>query len=51
MGFLLWVLAVILAVVGIMQLFEEHQIILGIALMLLSAAVGPGASFFRRRFP
>jgi hypothetical protein len=49
MGFVFWILAVILAIAGIMQLFEG-QIILGIVLLVLAAGVGPGGwSFFRRR--
>jgi hypothetical protein len=49
MGFVLWILAVILAIAGIVQLFEG-QIILGIVLLVVAAGVGPGGwSFFRRR--
>jgi hypothetical protein len=49
MGFILWILAVILAVAGIIQLFQ-HQLILGIVLLVLAAGIGPGGwSFFRGR--
>ncbi len=49
MGFVLWILAVILGIIGIVQLFQG-QIILGILLLVLAAGVGPGGwSFFRRR--
>jgi hypothetical protein len=48
-GFILWIIAVILAVVGIIQLFQ-HQVLLGIILLVLAAGVGPGGwSFFRTR--
>ncbi len=49
MGFVLWILAVILGIIAIVQLFQG-QIILGILLLVLAAGVGPGGwSFFRRR--
>jgi hypothetical protein len=49
MGFVLWIVAVILAVAGVIQLFQD-QLILGIVLLVLAAGVGPGGwSFFRRR--
>lgn len=38
---LLWVLAVVLVVVGIVQLLQG-QILLGIILLVLACAVGPG---------
>ncbi len=41
MGFLLWLLAVILVIVGIVQLFQG-QLILGIVLIVVGFAVGPG---------
>lgn len=45
----LWVIAVILAIIGIVQLFQG-QIILGIILLVAAAAVGPGGwSVFRSR--
>ncbi len=47
MYFLLWIVAVVLAIVGIVQLLQG-QIILGIVLLVLAAAVGPGGwSIFR----
>jgi hypothetical protein len=49
MGFILWIAAVVIAVIGIVQLFQG-QIILGIVLLIAAAAVGPGGfSIFRRR--
>lgn len=49
MGALLWVAAVILAIVGIFQLLQG-QIIFGIILLVVAAAVGPGGwSVFRGR--
>lgn len=45
----LWIVAVILVVVGIVQLFQG-QIILGIVLLVAAALVGPGGySVFRSR--
>lgn len=45
----LWILAVILVVVGIIQLLQG-QIILGIVLLVAAALVGPGGySLFRSR--
>ncbi len=41
MGFILWIVAVILAVVGVIQLLQG-QIIFGIVLLVLAALVGPG---------
>ena len=49
MGFLLWILAVILVVVGIVQLIQG-QLILGIVLIVIGLAVGPGGySIFNKR--
>jgi len=46
---LLWVMAAILVVVGIVQLFQG-QIILGIVLIIAACLVGPGGySVFRNR--
>lgn len=46
---LLWILAVILAIVGIVQLLQG-QIIFGIVLLIVAALVGPGGySIFRGR--
>jgi hypothetical protein len=48
-GFVLWIAAVILVIVGIVQLFQG-QIIFGIVLIILGFLVGPGGySIFRRR--
>ena len=49
MNFLLWILAVIIAVVGIVQLCQG-QIIFGILLLILACVIGPGGySLFRSR--
>ncbi len=49
MNFLLWILAVILVIVGIVQLLQG-QLILGIVLIVVGLAVGPGGySIFSRR--
>ena len=49
MGFILWLIAVILVVVGVVQLLQG-QIIFGIILIIVGLAVGPGGfSIFRRR--
>lgn len=46
---ILWIIAVILVVVGIIQLLQG-QIILGIVLLIAAALVGPGGySMFRSR--
>lgn len=46
---LLWIIAAILVIVGIVQLFQG-QIILGIVLIVLGCLVGPGGySLFRSR--
>ncbi len=45
----LWVIAVIIAVIGVIQLLQG-QIILGIVLLVAAALVGPGGySIFRTR--
>ena len=45
----LWVIAVILAIIGIVQLLQG-QVILAIILFIAAAAVGPGGwTVFRRR--
>ena len=45
----MWIAAVILVVVGIVQLFQG-QILLGILLIVVGCLVGPGGySIFRRR--
>jgi hypothetical protein len=45
----LWIAAVILVVVGIVQLFQG-QILFGILLIVVGCLVGPGGySIFRRR--
>lgn len=49
MGLVLWLIAVILVVVGIVQLFQG-QLILGLVLIVVGCAVGPGGwSVFRSR--
>ena len=49
MGVVLWLMAAILVIVGIVQLFQG-QIILGIVLIVVGCLVGPGGySIFRRR--
>jgi hypothetical protein len=49
MNAILWVIAAILAVVGVVQLLQG-QIIFGIILLIAAAAVGPGGwSVFRSR--
>lgn len=46
---LLWIVAVILVIVGIVQIFQG-QILLGIALIIGGCLVGPGGySLFRER--
>jgi hypothetical protein len=46
---LLWIIAVIIAVVGIVQLIQG-QILFGIVLLVAAALVGPGGySIFSRR--
>lgn len=41
MAFLLWILAVILVVAGIVQLFKR-KILMGVALIIIGFLVGPG---------
>ena len=49
MGFILWVIAVVLVVAGIVQ-FIQGQLILGLVLIVLGFLVGPGGySIFRGR--
>jgi len=49
MSFILWIIAVIIAIVGIVQLFQG-QIILGVVLIIAACLVGPGGySIFRSR--
>jgi hypothetical protein len=38
---LLWIIAVVIAVIGVVQLLQG-QILLGIILLVVAAAVGPG---------
>jgi uncharacterized protein YqgC (DUF456 family) len=49
MGLLLWLVAVALVVVGIVQLVQG-QILLGVVLIVIGCLVGPGGySIFNRR--
>lgn len=49
MGFLLWLVAVVLVIVGIVQLFQG-QILLGVLLIIVGFAVGPGGfSIFKSK--
>jgi hypothetical protein len=49
MNFILWIIAVVLAVVGVVQLLQG-QIVFGIVLIVLACLVGPGGySLFSRR--
>lgn len=41
MAFILWIIAVVLAIAGIAELFQG-QILWGIVLLVLACAVGPG---------
>lgn len=46
---ILWIIAAIIAIVGIVQLFQG-QIIFGIVLLVAACLVGPGGySLFRRK--
>jgi hypothetical protein len=46
---ILWIIAAIIAIVGIVQLFQG-QILLGIVLLVVACLVGPGGySIFSRR--
>jgi TM2 domain-containing membrane protein YozV len=49
MSFVLWLIAVIIGIIGIVQLLQG-QIILGIILLVVAFLVGPGGySIFRSR--
>lgn len=49
MSFLLWLVAVLLVVGGIVQLFQG-QILLGVLLIVVGFGVGPGGfTFFKSR--
>ncbi|MGH2722050.1 MAG: GPGG-motif small membrane protein [Actinomycetota bacterium] len=49
MGPIIWLLSVVLAIVGIIQLLQG-QLLFGILLLVLAAMVGPGGySIFRGR--
>jgi hypothetical protein len=49
MNFLLWIVAVVLAVAGVIQLLQG-QIIFGVLLLVAACLVGPGGySIFRGR--
>lgn len=49
MGFLLWIIAVILVVYGLVTLLQG-SILLGVVLIVVGLAVGPGGySIFSRR--
>jgi hypothetical protein len=49
MGSVLWIVAVVLAIIGVIQLLQG-QIVLGIVLLVVAAVVGPGGfSIFRSR--
>ncbi len=49
MGLILWIIAVIIGIVGIVQLLQG-QILLGIILIIVAFAVGPGGwSIFKGR--
>ncbi len=49
MNFILWIVAVILAIAGVIQLLQG-QIIFGIVLLVVACLVGPGGySIFRGR--
>lgn len=49
MGSILWIIAVVVAVIGVIQLLQG-QILLGIILLIVAAAIGPGGfSIFRGR--
>jgi Family of unknown function (DUF5699) len=51
MGFILWVIAVVLVIAGIVQLFQG-QLLLGLVLIVLGFLVGPGGfSTFQTRGP
>lgn len=49
MGTVLWIIAVVLAILGVMQILQG-ALLWGIILLVLAAAVGPGGwSIFNRR--
>jgi hypothetical protein len=49
MNFLLWIIAVVIAIVGVVQLLQG-QILLGIVLLVVACLVGPGGySIFKGR--
>ena len=49
MGFVLWILAVILVVFGVVQLIQG-QILLGVVCIIVGLVVGPGGySIFNKR--
>ncbi len=49
MSFVLWLVAVVIGIIGIVQLLQG-QIILGIVLLVVACLVGPGGySVFRSR--
>ena len=49
MGLVLWIIAAILVIVGVVQLFQG-QILLGVILIIVGCLVGPGGySVFRSR--
>lgn len=48
MGIVLWVLAVVLAIMGVMQIIGG-SLLWGIILLVLAAAIGPGGSFYAGR--
>lgn len=51
MGVILWIVAVVLAVAGVLQLLGGH-LFWGIVLLVAACAVGPGGwSIFYRRPP
>ncbi len=46
---LLWIIAVVIAIIGLVQLLQG-QVILGVVLLVAAALVGPGGhSMFRAR--
>lgn len=48
-SFVLWLIAMVLAIIGIVQLLQG-QIVLGVVLLIVAALVGPGGySVFRSR--
>lgn len=49
MSFLLWIVAVIIGIVGVVQLLQG-QIIFGVVLIIVACLIGPGGySIFRGR--